>query len=108
MLGEFEVSPATLKRDLQVLRERMDAPIVYDRGDDAYRFAPGAAESSANRALPGVWFSETEIHALLSMHQLIAGLDADGVLGRHLQPMLDKLGGMLGASAQDARRTRAA
>ena len=33
--SELAVSPATLKRDLQYLRERMDAPIVYDRLDDA-------------------------------------------------------------------------
>ena len=31
---ELEVSPATLKRDLQYLRDRMDAPIVYDRDED--------------------------------------------------------------------------
>jgi hypothetical protein len=48
--------------------------------------------------LPGVWFSEREIHALLTMHQLIQGLDEGGVLARHLQPLLDKLHGMLGAS----------
>jgi predicted DNA-binding transcriptional regulator YafY len=101
---ELEVSPATLKRDLQYLRERMDAPIVYDRGDDAYRFAHAAAARPASHELPGVWFSEHEIHALLTMHQLIAGLDTDGVLSRHLQPMLDKLNGMLGASAQESRQ----
>ena len=36
--AELEVSRATLKRDLQYLRERLDAPIVYDRLDNAYRF----------------------------------------------------------------------
>jgi predicted DNA-binding transcriptional regulator YafY len=100
----LEVSPATLKRDLQYLRDRLDAPIVYDRGDDVYRFAPDAATRSATHELPGVWFSEPEIHALLTMHQLIAGLDADGVLGRHLQPLLDKLDGMLGADAAEVRQ----
>jgi predicted DNA-binding transcriptional regulator YafY len=99
----LEVSPATLKRDLQYLRERMDAPIVYDRGDDAYRFAPATTARASSRELPGVWFSEPEIHALLTMHQMIAGLDADGVLSRHLQPMQDKLNGMLGANAQESR-----
>jgi predicted DNA-binding transcriptional regulator YafY len=103
---ELEVSPATLKRDLQYLRDRMDAPIVYDRFDNAYRFdgaASGAAPASASHELPGVWFSEAEIHALLTMHQLIKGLDAGGVLGRHLQPLLDKLHGMLGASESESR-----
>jgi predicted DNA-binding transcriptional regulator YafY len=100
----LEVSPATLKRDLQYLRDRMDAPIVYDRSDDVYRFAPGAAAQSTSHELPGLWFSEAEIHALLSMHQLIRGLDADGVLSRHLQPMLEKLNGMLGANEDEARQ----
>lgn len=100
----LDVSPATLKRDLQYLRDRLDAPIVYDRGDDVYRFAADASARGAPHELPGIWFSEAEIHALLTMHQLIAGLDADGVLGRHLQPMQDKLDAMLGADAAEARQ----
>ena len=99
--GELEVSRATLKRDLQYLRERLDAPIVYERADNAYRFA-GDARAPAHQ-LPGLWFSDKEIHALLTMHQLIQGLEAEGVLGRHLQPLLDKLHGMLGANDVAAR-----
>ena len=99
--SELEVSRATLKRDLQYLRERMDAPIVYDRADNAYRF--GADARAPAHQLPGLWFSDKEIHALLTMHQLIQGLEAEGVLGRHLQPLLDKLHGMLGADAAAAR-----
>ena len=101
---ELEVSPATLKRDLQYLRDRMDAPIVYDRGDDVYRFAAGGDDGARSHQLPGLWFSESEIHALLSMHQLIGGLDADGVLARHLQPMLGKLTAMLGANEDETRQ----
>ena len=99
--AELEVSPATLKRDLQYLRERLDAPIVYDRMDNAYRF--GGDSRSRSHELPGLWFSDKEIHALLTMHQLIQGLEAEGVLGRHLQPLLDKLHGMLGADDVAAR-----
>jgi predicted DNA-binding transcriptional regulator YafY len=108
---ELEVSPATLKRDLQYLRDRMDAPIVYDRDENGYRFAPGASSAGAgargaratSHELPGVWFSEKELHALLTMHQLIVGLDDGGVLGRHLQPLLDKVHGMLGTSDAQAQ-----
>src|ERR1700710_2828323 len=113
LLAELEVSPATLKRDLQYLRDRMDAPIVYARDDNVYRFADGGASGVAagksaagagkSHELPGVWFSEKELHALLTMHQLIAGLDDGGVLGRHLQPLLEKLHGMLGASGEEAQ-----
>lgn len=104
--GELEVSRATLKRDLQYLRGRMDAPIVYERADNLYRFGSGTTgggRAAASHELPGVWFSDTEIHALLTMHQLIQGLDAGGVLGRHLQPLLDKLHGMLGTSESESR-----
>jgi predicted DNA-binding transcriptional regulator YafY len=101
---ELEVSRATLKRDLQYLRDRMDAPIVYDRADDLYRFAAGAGAGATSHQLPGLWFSESEIHALLSMHRLIGALDADGVLARHLQPMLEKLNAMLGANEDESRQ----
>ena len=100
LLAELEVSRATLKRDLEYLRSRLNAPIAYDRLDNGYHFA-GGADARAHE-LPGLWFSQTEIHALLTMHQLILGLDAEGVLGRHLQPLLDKLHGMLGASESEA------
>jgi predicted DNA-binding transcriptional regulator YafY len=102
LMDELSVSRATLKRDLEYLRSRMDAPIVYDRDSNGYRFGPGDARAPRHE-LPGLWFSEGEIHALLTMHQLIGGLDEGGVLARHLQPLLDKLYGMLGASDAEAR-----
>jgi predicted DNA-binding transcriptional regulator YafY len=106
LMDELGVSRATLKRDLEYLRERMDAPIVYDRDSNGYRFsAEGSGSGARDRRheLPGLWFSESEIHALLTMHQLIGGLDEGGVLARHLQPLLDKLYGMLGTSDEEAR-----
>lgn len=104
LMDELGVSRATLKRDLEYLRERLDAPIVYDRFANGYRFSPDARDArQVKHELPGLWFSEGEIHALLTMHQLIAGLDEGGVLARHLQPLLDKLYGMLGTSDDEAR-----
>ncbi len=103
LLAAVEVSRATLKRDLQYLRSRMDAPIVYDRFDNSYRLQANPRDKrQVNHQLPGVWFSEREIHALLTMHQLIAGLDDGGVLARHLRPLLDKLRGMLGTREIEA------
>lgn len=98
----LDVSPATLKRDLAYLRDRMDAPIDYDRDANGYRFG-AAARAGGSQALPGVWFNEGELHALLTMHQLLAGLDDGGVLTRHLQPMFDKLSGMLGTDAKESQ-----
>ncbi|MEJ6003222.1 helix-turn-helix transcriptional regulator [Paucibacter soli] len=101
LLEALEVSPATLKRDLQYLRERMDAPIEYDAMANGYRF--GQQWRGAKHELPGVWFSEKELHALLTMHQLMSSLDEEGLLTRHLQPMFDKLSGMLGSDEAEAR-----
>jgi predicted DNA-binding transcriptional regulator YafY len=102
---ELGVSPATLKRDLQYLRDRLSAPIVYDAFSNGYRFAaaPAGSTSAPRHELPGLWFSENEIHALLTMHQLLANLDDDGVLARHLQPLTEKLQGMLGTDESAAR-----
>ena len=106
LLDELDVSPATLKRDLQYLRDRLARPSSTTAFDNGYRFeASRRAQRATRHELPGLWFSENEIHALLTMHQLIAGLDDDGVLARHLQPMMDKLQGMLGAD--DERGARA-
>jgi predicted DNA-binding transcriptional regulator YafY len=103
--SELEISPATLKRDLQYLRDRLGAPIVYDAAVNGYRLGSEATGAPADtlHELPGVWFSENEIHALLTMQQLLAGLDDDGVIARHLQPLADKLQGLLGADVNEAR-----
>lgn len=107
LMEELGVSRATLKRDLEYLRERLHAPIVYDRFQNGYRFAngdPGNGHAGARaHELPGLWFSESEIRALLTMHQLIQGLDEGGVLARHLQPLLTRLDAMLGTSQDESR-----
>jgi len=53
LLDELEVSPATLKRDLQYLRDRLHAPIVYDAFDNGYRFDKGAPAGAPRAALCG-------------------------------------------------------
>jgi len=97
----LEVSPATLKRDLQYLRDRMGAPIEYDAHSNGYRF--GQEWRGEQHELPGLWFNEKELHALLTMHQMLSSLDEQGTLSRHLQPMFDKLTGMLGVDESEAR-----
>ena len=49
LLDELEVSPATLKRDLEYLRSRMQAPIVYDRDANGYRFGKAGAPALPKR-----------------------------------------------------------
>jgi predicted DNA-binding transcriptional regulator YafY len=112
MLEALEVSPATLKRDLEYLRDQLGAPIEYDRERNGYRFAAGGVSTLATtraghelkHELPGLWFSERELYALLMAHQLLSGLDTEGLLGRHLQPLLDRIHDLLGPGGDSQTR----
>ncbi len=101
MLEELEVSPATLKRDLDYLKDRLGAPIVYDRFLNGYKFDQQA--QGQRHELPGLWFNERELYSLLMAHQLLSGLDTDGVISRHLQPLLERIHQMLGPDEVAAR-----
>ena len=82
LLDELEVSPATLKRDLDYLKDQLGAPIKYDRFLNGYRF--GEEYRGQKHELPGLWFSERELYSLLMAHQLLSELDSEGVISRHL------------------------
>ena len=93
-LDELEISNATFKRDLEYMRERMDAPIVWDREAGGYRFDqsdPAASEWE----LPGVWFSEQELRALLTVEHLLESVHP-GLLGPQIGPLREKIRQILG------------
>jgi predicted DNA-binding transcriptional regulator YafY len=70
----MEISHATFKRDLAVLRDRFDVPIVYDRDVGAYKL-----DQTYNRKrLPGIWFSPEEIKVIRNMcNQLLLDSNSD-------------------------------
>ena len=100
LLSELEISRSTLKRDLAYLRERLHSPIVWDRATGLYRMVPAASGESRPHQLPGLWFSSTEIHALLTMQHLLSNLDAGGVLTPHVAPLMDRLNELLASGAK--------
>jgi predicted DNA-binding transcriptional regulator YafY len=82
-LEELEVSPATFKRDLEYLRDRLQAPILWDRERQGYRYDD---HTSHPFELPGMWFNESEVHALLVMEYLLENLQP-GLLTPHIKPL---------------------
>ncbi len=110
LLAALEISRATLKRDLLYLRDRLNAPIVWDRAAGGYRYAgqaaPGGLRAGARFELPGLWFNAQEIHALLTMRHLLAGLDRGGLLGPHVQPLMARLNGLMGTADDSAEEVR--
>src|SRR2546427_5187424 len=87
------VSAATLKRDLEYMKKRFNAPIEYDREANGYRF--GRPRTGPRYELPGLWFNAGEAYALLSMHTLLAELQP-GLLEPHVGPLQERLRAILG------------
>ena len=110
LLEQFGTSPATVKRDIAHLRDRMNAPVVFDRERGGWRLDRQAATIGTQYELPGLWLTAEEIHALLTMQHLLGHLDAGGLLGPHIAPLVERLNKLLGvgsnASAEVVRRIR--
>jgi predicted DNA-binding transcriptional regulator YafY len=92
-MKELDMSRASVKRDLDYMRDRFNAPIEYDRDVNGYRF--GAPRLGPRYELPGLWFSSGEAYALLSMHTLLAELQP-GLLEPHIAPLQQRLRAILG------------
>lgn len=92
-LETLEVSLATFKRDLDYMRSRLNAPILWDRDANGYRYdTPDPL--SPQYALPGLWFNASEIYALLTMQHLLSSLQP-GLLAPHIAPLLARLKNLL-------------
>jgi predicted DNA-binding transcriptional regulator YafY len=92
-LDELGVSRATFKRDLDYMKDRLHAPIDYDRDNRGYRFSLKKA-GGPRYELPGLWFNPSEVHALLTMQELLKGLDP-GILSPHVEPLRARLNALL-------------
>jgi predicted DNA-binding transcriptional regulator YafY len=92
----LEVSRATLKRDLEYMRNRLHAPIEFDRDRGGYRLAP--QEPGSRYALPGLWFSPAEIHALLTLQHLVSNLRAGSIIAPRIGAVADRLRAALGGA----------
>lgn len=82
------VSPATLKRDLEYMRDSFNAPIEYDRDSNGYRF--GEPRSGPRYELPGLWFSASEVLALLTTLRLLGELQPE-LLDGQVEPLRERL-----------------
>ena len=87
------VSLATFKRDLEYMRDRLNAPIQWDRENSGYRYIQ-PDPLAPTFALPGLWFNSGEVHALLTMQQLLSNLES-GLLAGHIKPLQARLNALL-------------
>lgn len=88
---ELECSRATVKRIIREMRLYFDAPIEYSREYNGYYYA-----QEQSFELPGLWFSSTEIYALLTTQHLLAQVQP-GLLDAQLKPVRKRIEKILAA-----------
>jgi predicted DNA-binding transcriptional regulator YafY len=86
MEEETEKSSATLKRDIQYMRDFFEAPILYDKTTQGYRYNPKAQSFS----LPGFWLSQTELYALRLLQE-VTDTEEKAAMAPFLVPVREKL-----------------
>ena len=105
LMDTLEISSATLKRDIAKLRDQLHVPIEFNHDLGGYTLDP----NHTNDELPGLWFSQGEILALVTIQQLLEQLQP-GLLGTKLRPLQERLTQLMdkhGLSTQDvAKRIR--
>ena len=104
-LAELGVSLATFKRDLEYMRSRLNAPIVWDRDEEAYRFDEGRGGKGPKYELPGLWFSPSEAQALLTLEHLVESLEP-ALLGPHVNPLKARLAALLATGDRSVDEVR--
>ncbi len=88
---ELECSRATVKRIIDDMRLYLNAPIVYDRDLNGYRYDQS---EGAMYELPGLWFNASELHALLTVQQLLSDVQP-GLLEPVLKPLQQRIDSLL-------------
>jgi len=104
-LDTLEVSKATFKRDLEYLRDRLGAPIVWDAEANGYRL--DIKSDQQLHPLPGLWLNEGEVFALLTGIELLGAIEPAPLIGRQIRPIRERLEQILELgqfSKEDIRR----
>jgi predicted DNA-binding transcriptional regulator YafY len=104
---KLEVSPATVKRDLEYLRSRMHCPIIWDAKQRGYVIKEDSRAEDRPFEIPGLWFNASEIYALLTMQHLLKDVQP-GLLDAHIRPLQARLRQLMekGAHAADVIERR--
>jgi hypothetical protein len=92
-LNELGISLSAFKRDLAVLRDQMQAPIVWKHGDEdnprGY-VLEDKGWSSGKLGLPNAWLGSAEIYALLMIDEFASHINP-GLLTEHLGPLITRI-----------------
>ncbi|AIJ09061.1 MULTISPECIES: helix-turn-helix transcriptional regulator [Edwardsiella] len=91
ILERLECSASTFKRLLELLRDRYQAPILWDPVARGYRYDT----DDGRFTLPGVWFTASEAFALLMANRLLQDVQP-GLHQQGLAQLQERIGTLLG------------
>lgn len=98
---DTEVSEATIKRDIDFLRDRLGCPLEWDSRVRGWVIRDELAEGGRFE-LPGVWFDASEAVALLTMLHLIEGMQP-GLFDEYISPLNKRLRSVLSKGTSSKR-----
>jgi proteasome accessory factor C len=88
LMARLECSKPTIHRAINVLKDTLRAPVVFDAAAGGYRYAPASGEGTFE--LPSLWFTPAELQALAVMQRLPKDVGG-GLLTEHLGPLSKRL-----------------
>lgn len=86
--ARLECDRSTVFRTINVLKDRLHAPIVFDPVVGGYRYEE--SKTAGSYQLPGLWFTATELQALAVLQRLISDIGG-GLLEEHLDPISSRI-----------------
>lgn len=98
---KLECSASTVKRAIRDLRT-LHAPLEYDAVQRGYFFHE---RDGGSYELPGLWFNQRELHALLVMHETLRGLRSE-LLDAQLAPLRARIETLLARGMPGAHALR--
>lgn len=97
LMGQLHASKATVKRDIAYFRDFFRAPVIYDRERNGYIYDPDEPAFE----LPGLFFNESELFALLAAEQILESVQP-GILAPKLGPLKARIRQLLAESGHEA------
>jgi proteasome accessory factor C len=86
LMARLECSKPTLYRAIGTLKDTLNAPVLFDTERGGFRYTSNAGRYE----LPGLWFTATELQALIVLQRLLKDLGG-GLLEEHLGPLTKRL-----------------
>lgn len=91
LTAKLNCSRSTLTRLIKLSRDFLEMPIEFDYDRQGYYLNKTESDS---QELPGLWFSSSEIYALLTSHRLLSEINP-GILDTYISPLKNRLESLL-------------